>query len=129
MIMDKLSNEKRRPGETDDQYLARLIFGEAEEIPMAKVEIFLNVQEDEQGRSVGFFGWKPEHAMQLVYTMSVDRVVDSEDADLAIAEEMFEIFNIRHPEDYRNRSLSVGDMVVIDGRKYACMPVGFERVQ
>ena len=33
-------------------------------------------------------------------------------------EELFEIFNIRHPEDFKGRSMSVSDIVEVDGENY-----------
>ena len=40
-------------------------------------------------------------------------------------EELFEIFNIRHPDDYKGRSLSVSDIVEVDGKYYYCDSVGW----
>ena len=40
-------------------------------------------------------------------------------------EELFEIFNIRHPEDFKGRSMSVSDIVEVDGENYYCDAVGW----
>ena len=40
-------------------------------------------------------------------------------------EELFEIFNIDHPKDYTGRSLSVSDIVEIDGENYFCDAFGW----
>src|SRR5579884_1484710 len=48
-------------------------------------------------------------------------------SDSPVLEEIFRIFNIEHPADYRNRSLSIGDVVTIDeARSYRCACVGWE---
>ena len=48
-------------------------------------------------------------------------------------EDIYTKFNINHPEDYKNRSLSVGDVVVVakDGKETAYMvdSVGFKKVE
>lgn len=43
-------------------------------------------------------------------------------------EDAFEEFNINHPSDFRSHSLSVSDMVSIDGKKYFCDSVGWIEV-
>ncbi len=40
-------------------------------------------------------------------------------------EELFEIFNIRRPEDFKGRSMSVSDIVEIDGKNYYCDAAGW----
>ena len=44
-------------------------------------------------------------------------------------EDLFERFNLTHPEGYKDRSLSIGDLVLLelDGRGYifACDPTGW----
>jgi hypothetical protein len=57
---------------------------------------------------------------------------DGDAADLAVCNEAFEWFNVGENDvatRYRaagNRSLSVGDVVVIDGRAYGCGRVGWD---
>lgn len=56
------------------------------------------------------------------------------DNDKTILNRAFEIFNINHPDDYHDRSLSVGDVVAIledgsDARCYAVASVGFTPVE
>jgi len=46
-----------------------------------------------------------------------------------VLEELFEIFNLNHPDDYDARSLSVSDIVVIDGTPYYCDSFGFKEVE
>ena len=44
-------------------------------------------------------------------------------------EEVFEIFNIRHPEDFKGRSLSVSDIVEVDGENYYCDVAGWKKLK
>lgn len=44
-------------------------------------------------------------------------------------EELFEIFNVRRPEDFEGRSLSVSDIVEVDGENYYCDAVGWKKLK
>ena len=44
-------------------------------------------------------------------------------------EELFEIFNIRHPEDFKGRSMSVSDIVEVDGDNYYCDAAGWKKLK
>ena len=46
-----------------------------------------------------------------------------------VLEELFEIFNIRHPEDFRGHSLSVSDVVELDGKNYYCDSIGWKELE
>jgi len=50
-----------------------------------------------------------------------------------VLEDLFETFNIAHPADYANRSVSVGDIIVIIDEEcwataYACENIGWKVV-
>lgn len=45
-----------------------------------------------------------------------------------ILEKVYTIFNTDHPTGYCGRSLSVGDVVKLDGNYYLCAVIGFQRV-
>lgn len=46
------------------------------------------------------------------------------------AEDVFRIFNLEHPNGYRGRSMSVSDIVWIEGLGYwFCDSVGFRQIQ
>lgn len=45
-----------------------------------------------------------------------------------VLESLFEIFNLNHPDDYEARSLSVSDIVVLDGTPYYCDSFGWKEV-
>ncbi len=57
--------------------------------------------------------------------------VDEEQAGRAavILERVFSIFNTAHPAGYCGRSLSVGDIVQLEGRHYLCAVFGFTQVE
>ncbi|GGS84816.1 hypothetical protein GCM10010156_49300 [Planobispora rosea] len=76
-------------------------------------------------------GWHPRDPMQRVfsYPIPAEQARDPH----AVLEEAFEAFNVGEGElaaAYRalgNRSLSVGDIVVIGEVAFACAPIGWER--
>lgn len=43
-------------------------------------------------------------------------------------EKLFDIFNIFHPEDFKSRSMSVSDIVELDGEFYYCDIFGFKKI-
>lgn len=57
-----------------------------------------------------------------------DLDIESGISDEAALEDVFRIFNIEHPLQYRNRSLSVGDIVSIENRNFTCESVGWKYV-
>ena len=52
-------------------------------------------------------------------------IVPSENGPTATLEELFEIFNIRHPEDFKGHSLSVSDIVELDSQFWYCDNIGW----
>ena len=48
--------------------------------------------------------------------------------DIATLEELFTIFNVNHPKDFTGHSLSVSDVVELDGVKYYCDSMGWEKL-
>jgi hypothetical protein len=102
-----------------------------------RYRFYLNQQQDEKGRHLGFDGYQPGHKMQLVYRgqlleQCVREGRPSEEVRLWHCEQLYRIFNIHRPDDYRNRSMSVGDVVLLmDGTDlyaYACASFGFEEI-
>lgn len=63
--------------------------------------------------------------MRFVYRLDLP---DGDDE--ALLEQAFRVLNIDHPADYGERSLSVGDVVTIDGlRSYRCDWVGWQTLE
>lgn len=81
---------------------------------------------NQTGRFTEYFG---HHILIAAHTGTVEA-----DTPGGALENLFHTFNMAHPEGYRNRSLSVGDVVELiepghaDGFHYACQPVGWERI-
>lgn len=79
-----------------------------------------------------FMGWDyaSKHGFDLkdydsVYKGTIS-VGDKSDEG-AVAELLFMIFNSnKRPQDYQGRSMSVSDVVIINGKKYYCDDVGFK---
>jgi len=46
-----------------------------------------------------------------------------------VLEELFRIFNIEHPEDFRGHSLSVSDIVKLNDKYYFCDSYSWEEVE
>ena len=44
-------------------------------------------------------------------------------------EELFKIFNIKIPEDFKGRSMSISDIVEIDGKNYYCDMIGWKELK
>jgi hypothetical protein len=93
------------------------------------IRIFHNAARDDEGRNLGFFGHKPEQPMVLVFAYT--RSLPSDDHALEDAYREFNIGEGPLARDYRERklrSLSVGDVVAIGDRYYACADAGWERL-
>ena len=56
-------------------------------------------------------------------------IVPSENGPTATLDELFEIFNIKRPEDFKGHSLSVSDVVELDGVNYYCDSMGWVKVE
>lgn len=87
-----------------------------------------------------FYGYTLRDTLTCVYTYT-DPDVHSATSGIEIAERAFELFNERHTPvgatadgrvvAYRalgNRSLSVGDVVCVDGHSFACEPFGWNEI-
>ena len=62
-----------------------------------------------------------------VYSGTIESLLDSVPNML---ESLFALFNCSHPADYRGRSLSVSDIIVLeDGTTWFCDSVGFKQIQ
>jgi len=66
------------------------------------------------------------HQYIKVYEGTIE--VGENTSDMMALDELFEMFNIRHPQDYHAHSLSVSDVVELDGTKYYCDDIGWEKI-
>ena len=53
---------------------------------------------------------------------------DREQRTYSLLEHVFSIFNTKHPAGYCGRSLSVGDVVQLEGKHYLCASIGFTEI-
>lgn len=87
-----------------------------------------------QAHACSFRPWQPgEHAYHAIdFDSEVLGVRDGD--DIATLNRSFTLFNVgdddtaRRYRDAGHRSLSVGDLVVIDGRAYTCAEMGWKPV-
>ena len=78
-----------------------------------------------------FFGW--DHALdwgfnQEAYDLVYEGEIEEDEDVHRVLEQLFEKFNIDHPYDYEGRSLSVSDVVELDGTTYYVDSFGFEEL-
>lgn len=64
---------------------------------------------------VDSFNYKKVHSTQLNLSSN----------DMVACEQLFTLFNTNIPENYKARSLSVSDIIVLDGKEYFVDSVGF----
>lgn len=60
------------------------------------------------------------HGAYLRLAYAAQLQVGKSDDDLTLLNRIYELFNIKHPTDYLNRSLSVADVVTIFPRRADC---------
>jgi hypothetical protein len=61
------------------------------------------------------------------YDLVYEEKAVSDFSDLQLLEKLFTQFNVNHPENYKVRSLSVSDIVILDNSKvYYCDSIGWE---
>lgn len=109
-----------------------------------QIQVFHNVTKDAHGRHVGMLdGYRAGHDLALVYEYTVP---DDKSARFLLdgrtyAEDAFHLFNVGDDPAYgtpdpraveyrakRLRSLSVGDVVVVGERAYACAALGWDPI-
>ena len=61
------------------------------------------------------------------YEDELNEEIAKEDKDW-ILERLFEIFNIRRPEDFKGHSLSCNDIVELDNKAYLCDVIGWKEI-
>ena len=97
---------------------------------MSRISYRYRLWQPRDVRTHGFMDWDTYQrvigpvidpaAYQGIYTGTIDG-----DRPLAALEALFVQFNRHHPADYRGSSLSMGDLVWLDGSVYYCDTVGW----
>lgn len=54
--------------------------------------------------------------------------IEGGNSDYFVLEDLFELFNIRRPEDFKGHSLSTSDVVVLNGTMYYCDSLGWKKI-
>lgn len=89
---------------------------------------------DDKTRDYGFMGLDMMVSLGIQvdldnYDLVYEGTHDSEAQSLlGIQEELFRKFNLEHPEDFKGRSMSVSDILEIDGEHYFCDSFGWNKV-
>lgn len=98
-----------------------------------KVTVLHNLQLTPEGWLAILARYGSENAYQPGDTLAkVYELVVSGRPDMAALESVYELLNINHPRDYLSRSLSKGDVLILDRVDhvvaYWCDSVGWERI-
>ena len=70
-------------------------------------------------------GFDKDKDYQTVYEGDV---IPNENGPIATLDDLFYTFNCNHPTDFRGHSLSVSDIVELDGKAYYCDSAGWEEI-
>lgn len=62
---------------------------------------------------------------EVVYEGEVD---NTDKSDFTVLEQLYMKFNINHPSDYRGHSISVSDIIELDGTKYYVEDLGYTKL-
>ncbi len=90
------------------------------QLPMEKDMAFCNMERFKKA------GFRPhESDYEKVYTFEEDMPEDM----VEFLIEVYCRFNLNHPEDFRGHSLSVSDIISVDGVAYFCDSFGFEKIE
>ena len=65
---------------------------------------------------------------QWNYKKVYEGEVELKDTPLRVLEELYQKFNLHHPEDYTGHSISTSDVVILDGVKYYCDSYGWVNI-
>ena len=87
----------------------------------------INLDKDEQ--RAAFMSWESMERYGLALDRSSYDEVFSGDVPCDSLEDVYYMFNMEHPAGYRGRSLSVSDVVEIDGVFYFCDSFGWKRIE
>jgi hypothetical protein len=89
-----------------------------------KFSFYLNVQKNEQGRTID--GYQPGHKLELAFHCEMNNFGNLSREECA--DKLSEHFDISRPHYYKGRSMSVGDVLLIDGVAFAYQPVGWKQI-
>ena len=67
------------------------------------------------------------HQYKLVWEDKIE-MYDDTASEEKILDNLFEQFNVAHPKNYHGRSMSVSDVVVLNGTMYYCDSFGWKKI-
>ena len=89
---------------------------------------YMILQSDNRDYTFMNFRWALNNGFKISdYKAVYARTIEADTVDDAL-NKLWKIFNINHPADYKGRSLSMSDVVMIDGVPYYCDNFGWSEV-
>ena len=86
----------------------------------------LQLQHTEEGISYLFLPYREKRVPQRgLYNVVYTGTIEKSGSVMQVLEKLFAKFNINHPADFRGHSLSVSDVIELDGGYYYCDSFGF----
>ena len=64
-------------------------------------------------------------AQRSMYNVVYEGVIEDTGDVFGVLESLFAKFNINHPADFKGHSLSVSDIIELDGKYYYCDSISF----
>ena len=74
-----------------------------------------------------WWSWAKDRFNFKDYTLTYEGEIEVEDINKTL-EDLFTKFNIERPEDFKGHSLSVSDIIELDGKYYYCDNVGWTEI-
>jgi hypothetical protein len=74
-----------------------------------------------------WWSWAQDRFNFKDYTLTYEGEIEVEDVNKTL-EDLFTKFNINRPADFKGHSLSVSDIVELDGKYYYCDNVGWTEI-
>ena len=74
------------------------------------------------------YNWVKDKIDLKDYEVVYDGELDGQEMPNAL-EELFDIFNVRRPEDFKGRSMAVSDIVEVEGKNYYCDAIGWKELK
>ena len=90
---------------------------------------------NENARNIMFSSMRIIKRMNLplsidIYKKVYEGEIESEGKSInSVLEDIYNIFNVRRPEDFKGHSLSTSDVVLLNGRYYFCDSFGWVKVE
>ena len=68
-------------------------------------------------------------AQRSMYNVVYEGVIEDTGDVFGVLESLFAKFNINHPADFKGHSLSVSDIIELDGKYYYCDSISFVQLK